>query len=100
MRDRTKSPGKSLQMWDMPAENQIRDDSINATTRIKIKRNSVRYEKGQEELLNQCVSQTQGYDTESENELRHGRKSVTVSDINFDKVQKVDNKVEAEPPVH
>lgn len=79
-----------------PDQNWFHD----ATTRIKIKRNSVRYEKGQEELLNQCVSQTQGYDTESENELRHGRKSVTVCDINFDKVQKVDNKVEAEPPVH
>lgn len=43
---------------------------------------------------------TEGYDTEFKNEPKHGKESVTVSDLNFDKVYKVENKVEARTPLH
>lgn len=48
----------------------------------------IQVKKSQEEVLNQYASQTESYDTEFESQIRHGKKSVIVSDLNFDKVQK------------
>ena len=67
---------------------------------IKIKRKQVSYEKTPQEVRDQYVSQIEDYDTQFESELRHGKESVTASNFNFDKIQKVDNKVEVGPLLH
>lgn len=46
------------------------------------------------------MSQNEGYEIEFESELRHGKESVTVSALKFEKIPKVENKVQAEPPLN
>ena len=67
---------------------------------VPSKKKQVRYEKSQEEALNQFVSQNEAYEIEFESELRHGAESVILGPLKCEKYPKVENKVQAGPVLY